>query len=76
MTDNVAQILFLDDPAPVNELASKFALYAQHFPGWALQSNAMHQYMLWTALEAEGCGCNLQHYNPIIDQKAKTEWYV
>lgn len=51
-----------------------FPLYAQHFSGWAVQSNAMHQYMLWTALEAEGCGCNLQHYNPIIDQKAKTEW--
>jgi len=36
----------------------------------------MHQYMLWTALEAEGCGANLQHYNPIIDIKAKDHWKV
>jgi len=69
-------ILFLDDPDPVNELAKNFPLYAAHFPGWAVQSNAMHQYFLWTALEAEGLGANLQHYNPIIDQKAKTEWNI
>lgn len=60
------QILFLTDPNPVKKLQSQFALYAQHFPGWATQSNAMSQYHMWTALEAEGCGCNLQHYNPIV----------
>ncbi|GAB7347330.1 hypothetical protein MBLNU459_g4274t1 [Dothideomycetes sp. NU459] len=69
-------ILFLEDPNPVKELQSKFALYAQHFPGWSTQSNAMHQYFLWTALEAEGLGANLQHYNPIIDQKAKGHWNI
>lgn len=36
----------------------------------------MHQYALWVALEAEGCGANLQHYNPVIDQKAKGEWGI
>lgn len=36
----------------------------------------MHQYVLWTALEAEGCGCNLQHYNPLIDNRVKEEWKV
>lgn len=61
---------------PVKDLQSKFALYASHFPGWATQSNAMHQYMMWTALEAEGCAANLQHYNPIIDQKAKGHWKI
>ena len=30
----------------------------------------MHQYELWTALEAEGLGANLQHYNPLFEQKA------
>ncbi|CAD0098338.1 unnamed protein product [Aureobasidium mustum] len=69
-------ILFLNDPNPVKKLQSQFALYAQHFPGWATQSNAMAQYHLWTALEAEGCACNLQHYNPIIDQKAKGHWNI
>jgi predicted oxidoreductase (fatty acid repression mutant protein) len=37
-------------------------------------SNAMHQFTMWTALEAEGLGCNLQHYNPLIDNKAKEHW--
>jgi len=29
----------------------------------------MLQYSLWCALEAEGLGANLQHYNPLIDGK-------
>jgi len=36
----------------------------------------MHQFMLWCAFEAEGLGCNLQHYNPLPDIKAKEEWKV
>lgn len=36
----------------------------------------MHQYMMWTALEAEGLGANLQHYNPLVDQKAAEIWNV
>lgn len=36
----------------------------------------MHQYYMWTALEAEGLGASLQHYNPIIDQKAKNHWKI
>ncbi|KAI5200621.1 hypothetical protein AUEXF2481DRAFT_3029 [Aureobasidium subglaciale EXF-2481] len=69
-------ILFYEDPNPVKKLQSQFALYAQHFPGWATQSNAMAQYHLWTALEAEGCGANLQHYNPVVDSRVCTEWNV
>ena len=26
----------------------------------------MHQYIVWTALAAEGLGCSLQHYQPGI----------
>ena len=36
----------------------------------------MHQFALWTALEAEGLGCNLQHYNPLIDQRVRETWGV
>jgi predicted oxidoreductase (fatty acid repression mutant protein) len=70
------QVLFFEDPHPTQELADKFALYAQHFPVWAEHSNAMHQYVLWTALEAEGFGASLQHYNPVVDQRAQNEWGV
>jgi len=36
----------------------------------------MHQFTLWASLEAEGFGCNLQHYNPIIDKKAQDYWKI
>lgn len=36
----------------------------------------MHQYALWVALEAEGFGANLQHYNPLIDPKAAEHWKI
>lgn len=26
----------------------------------------MHQFIVWTALEAEGLGCSVQHYQPSI----------
>lgn len=32
----------------------------------------MHQYYVWTALETQGLGVNLQHYNPLIDEVKKT----
>ncbi len=41
-----------------------------------MQSNGMHQFAIWTALETEGLGANLQHYNPLIDAKVATEWQV
>lgn len=35
----------------------------------------MHQYFMWTAIESyEGMGCNLQHYNPLIDDDVKKTW--
>ncbi|KAK5042879.1 hypothetical protein LTR84_012412 [Exophiala bonariae] len=61
-------ILFYEDPKPTAELQSKFPLYATKFPQWAEHSNAMHQYIRF--------GCNLQHYNPVIDLKVGTKWKV
>ena len=36
----------------------------------------MHQLSVWTALEQEGFGANLQHYNPLIDAKIAAEWKI
>ena len=57
-------------------MQTQFALYSDKFPIWALQSDAMIQYVIWTALTAEGLGANLQHYNPLIDSKVTSEWGV
>ncbi|KAK4544683.1 hypothetical protein LTR36_003932 [Oleoguttula mirabilis] len=71
-----AFILFYEAPEPIRKLQTSFAQYADKFPTWSQHTSAMHQYMLWTALEAEGFGCNLQHYNPLPDQKASAEWNI
>lgn len=32
--------------------------------------------LVWTLLEAEGLGCNLQHYNPMIDARISEQQNV
>jgi uncharacterized protein len=70
------QILFFEDPVPVKKLQEQFAIYADKFPQWSEHTSAMHQFALWTALEAEGAGANLQHYNPVVDAQVQEEWKV
>ncbi len=69
-----ATVLFFEDQAVVRGLQEKFPLYADSFPLWSLQSSGMHQFVVWTALEAEGFGASLQHYNPLIDAAVKQRW--
>lgn len=69
-------ILFYEDPAAVRKLQEGFPIYADRFPSWSEHTSAMHQYFLWTALEGEGFGANLQHYNPLPDQKVSEVWKV
>lgn len=46
------------------------------FQPWAGHTSAMLQFAVWTMLEAEGLGANLQHYNPLVDAKVVEEWGV
>ncbi len=69
-----ATILFFEDEAVISSLEKKYPPYAQNFPIWAQQSNGMLQYMVWTAIEAEGAGASLQHYNELIEEQVKDEW--
>lgn len=41
-----------------------------------MQSDAVLQFAVQVALQAEGLGTNLQHYNPLIDRKVAAEWVV
>ncbi|MDR0270881.1 nitroreductase family protein [Paenibacillus sp.] len=67
-------VLFFEDNAVIEGLQSQFAAYKDNFPIWSQQSSGMLQLVVWTALEAEGLGATLQHYNPLIDQKVASEW--
>ncbi|KAJ5972588.1 uncharacterized protein N7479_002506, partial [Penicillium vulpinum] len=69
-------ILFYEDTETVKDLQAKYELYADRFPQWAEHASGMHQYALWTALEAEGLGANIQHYNPLVDQQAEKTWNI
>ncbi len=69
-------ILFFEDQNVVKGLMDNFPLYKDNFPVWSEHTSAMHQYVIWAALEAEGLGASLQHYNPLIDQAVQKEWNI
>lgn len=69
-------VLFFEDQAVVRGLQQQFPLYADNFPLWSLQSSGMHQHVVWTALEIEGLGASLQHYNPLIDDAVRQQWAI
>ncbi|KAI0491121.1 Nitroreductase-like protein [Xylaria cf. heliscus] len=69
-------VLFFIDTTVVSTFQEKFALYKDRFPTWAEHSSAILQYANWTTLEAEGLGANLQHYNPLIDERVAAEWNI
>lgn len=69
-------VLYFIDKSVVDELAAKFPLYEENFVLWSQHSSAMHQFVIWTALEAEGLGASLQHYSPLVDEAVRTEWNV
>lgn len=64
-------ILYFDDESVTEAFANDFPSYAANFKTWADQANGMLQFAIWTALEEEGLGANLQHYNPIIEDEVK-----
>ncbi|MDF2505296.1 nitroreductase family protein [Clostridium sp.] len=69
-------ILYFEDRSVIESLQQQFALYKDNFPIWSQQSSGMHQYVIWTALEIEGFGASLQHYNEIIETDVKNQWKI
>ena len=60
-------ILFYEDEEVIEGLQNQMPNYAENFSIWSTQTNAMHQFAIWTALSTEGIGASLQHYNPLVD---------
>lgn len=69
-------VLFFEDNDVIEKLQKDFSLYKENFPIWSQHSSGMLQYVIWTALELEGLGASLQHYNPLIDEEVKKEWQI
>lgn len=72
--EGAGTVLFFEDRNVIRGMQEAYPLYAEQFPIWAHQTNAMHQYVIWTALASIDIGANLQHYNPIIDQQVASTW--
>lgn len=64
-------ILYFEDTEVIDELKETYAMYAENFATWSSQANGMLQNNIWTALVDAKLGVNLQHYNPLIDDKIK-----
>ncbi|KAH8689418.1 Nitroreductase-like protein [Talaromyces proteolyticus] len=70
-------ILFWDDIEVLEQMKKGAAdHYKDKAEEWVHQSNGMHQYYLWVALEEHGLGVNVQHYNPLIDEGVRKEWGI
>ena len=76
LAESFGTILFYEDQNIVANLQEAFPIYAENFPIWAEHSSAMLQYAIWTALEIEGMGATLQHYNPLIDEETAKKYKI
>lgn len=69
-------ILFFEDMSVVKGLQDKMPVYSEKFAQWSEHSSAIVQILTWMALENEGFGASLQHYNPLIDERIQQEWGI
>ena len=69
-------ILFFEDHDVVKGLQEQFPAYAENFPIWSEQSTGIASFAVWNALADAGVGANIQHYNPVIDEKVAAEWDI
>ena len=68
--------LFFEDHDVVKGLQEQFPSYADNFPIWSEQSTGIASFAVWNALAEAGVGANIQHYNPVIDEKVAAEWDI
>ncbi|OAP64941.1 hypothetical protein AYL99_00913 [Fonsecaea erecta] len=71
-------VLWFEDQAALDALKEKNPALQHVVPQWSAHSNGMHQFLVWTALELEGLGCNLQHYNfmPEFRHEVQRRWNI
>ncbi|EXJ94986.1 hypothetical protein A1O1_00104 [Capronia coronata CBS 617.96] len=56
-------VLFFEDQAALDALGAKNAMVQPLLAEFSDHSSGMNQFIVWTAFNAEGLGCNLQHFN-------------
>jgi len=67
-------VLFFEDQEVIARLSARYPLYAKNAAAWSEHTSAMHQFVVWAALEAEGLGASLQHYAELIEADVRAAW--
>ncbi len=65
-------LFFIDE----EEVAKYVKDISENFTGWALESAGMAQINAWNGISSLGLGANLQHYNPIIDDRVRAAFDI
>ena len=60
-------VLFFEDQKVVKGLQEAFPSYQENFPGWSLQTSAMHQLAMWTMLEVRRTWNLPEHWHLIAE---------
>ncbi|KAH7129138.1 Nitroreductase-like protein [Dactylonectria macrodidyma] len=69
-------ILLFEDLDVIRDFQARNTRFTWHLLQFSEHNNAMQAFNLWTALSLEGLGCNLQHINPVIDQRLVGQWGI
>ncbi|MBP2025767.1 nitroreductase family protein [Peptoniphilus stercorisuis] len=69
-------ILIFEDEDIVKSLQEQFPIFKDNFPIWSEQGSGMATIEMWNAFAEMGLGANLQHYNPLIDEKIQKRWDI
>ena len=69
-------VLFYELDSLTDEVIESNPKYAGQMRTWAEHGNAMAQYASWLAFYDLGLGANIQHYNPIIDDRVKETFSI
>lgn len=69
-------VLLFDDQTAYDSLTPRFRGLSEQYPEWEEHSSGMLQFIAWTALDAEGLGCSLQHYQPGITPYVRSTYSI
>jgi predicted oxidoreductase (fatty acid repression mutant protein) len=71
-------VLFFEDQDALKALGEKNPSITGIIPEWSDHSSGMHQITVWAALENEGLGANLQHYNfsDSFNKSVREQWNI
>ncbi|KAI9653759.1 MAG: hypothetical protein M1821_006954 [Bathelium mastoideum] len=69
-------ILLFESGESIEKNQKNYPATAKLFPEWSQHHHGIHAVTLWTTLEAEGLGANLQHNQMIsgVDEETKKIW--